>query len=223
MLNLNEYPLGRIGRLLQEHRVPRDLRNVDWNRHALARENGVHHGYVLVGQVAADREDQDARREEDRRVFVMRARGIGIVGRDHGVGEDGLLVDVGEREGQGAGDGGCGGERFGFGVVHELLKGGGDGLLDLVEGAIFVRVCVGRARARVFGAVHHLDVRGGVILSGRNATLCCCGWWSRVEPDGALAVACYDGDLVGVIKGEMCIDEDAEVSDGGCEWQFIVK
>ena len=140
MLDLYEYPLGSIGRLLQEHRVPRDLRNVDWNRHALARENGVHDGYVLVRQVAADRENQDPRCEEHGRVFGVGARGICVAGRDHGVGDDGLLVDVGEREGQGAGDGSGRGERFGLGGVHQLLKGGCDGLLDLVEGAIFIRV-----------------------------------------------------------------------------------
>lgn len=223
MLNLHEYTLRSIGRLLQKHRIPRDLRNIYRDRAALAGENGVHHGYVLVRQVAADGENQDPRREEYRRVFGVCARGIRVAGRDHRVGEDGLLVDVGEREGQGAGDGCCGGERFGLGVVHELLKGGGDGLLDLVEGAIFVRVRARRVCARAIGGVHHLDVCGGFILCGGAVALGCCGWRSRVEVDGTLAVACYDGDLVGVIEGEMCVDEDADVSDGGCEWQVAVK
>ena len=76
VLNLDEDPLGGIGRLLQEHRVPRDLRDVDRNRIALAGENGVHHGYVLLGQVAAGGENQDARREEHGRVISVCARGI---------------------------------------------------------------------------------------------------------------------------------------------------
>ena len=222
VLDLDEDPLGSIGRLLQEHRVPRDLRNVDRNRIALAGENGVHHRYVLVGQVAADGEDQDPRREEHRGVFRMCARGIGVAGRNHGVGEDGLLVDVGEREGQGARDGGCGRERFGLGFVHELLKGGGDGLLDLVEGTVFVRVCAWGGCARAIGGVHHLDVSAGVILCGGAVLLRYCSWRNRVEVDGTLAVACYDGDLVGVIEGQVCVDEDAEVSDGGREWQAVV-
>ena len=134
-----------------------------------------------------------------------------------------MLVDVVEREGQGAGDGSCGGERLGLGVVHELLKGGGDGLLDLVEGAVFIRVCAWRVCARAIGGVHHLDVGGGVILCGGAVALGCCGWGSRVEVDSTLAVACYDSDFVGVIEGEVCIDEDTEVSNSGCEWQAVVE
>ena len=76
VLNLHEYPLRGIGRLLQEHRIPRDLRNVYRNRAALAGKNGVHHGDVLVCQVAADGENQDPRREEHRRVFGMCARRV---------------------------------------------------------------------------------------------------------------------------------------------------
>lgn len=141
MLNLNEDPLRGIGRLLQEHRIPRDLGDVNWNRLALACEYGIHYGDILVCQVAADGENQDPRGEEDRRVFIVCASGVRVAGREYGVGEDGLLVDVREREGQGAGDGRCGGERFGLGLVHELLNGGSHGLLHLVEGTVFVRVC----------------------------------------------------------------------------------
>ena len=129
-----------------------------------------------------------------------------------------MLVDVGEREGQGARDGRCCGERFGLGFVHELLKGGGDGLLDLVEGTVFVRVCAWGICARAVGGVHHLDVSAGVMLCGGGVLLRCCSWGNRVEVDGTLAVACYDGDLVGVIESKVCVDEDAEVSDGGREW-----
>lgn len=53
--------------------------------------------------------------------------------------------------------------------------------------------------------------------------LCCRSWRSRIEEHSALVVACYDGDLVGVIEGKVGVDEDADVSDGRCQWQLIVK
>lgn len=69
MLKLHEYPFRRIRRLLQEHGIPRYLRDIDRYRHALAREDGVHHRYILMRQVAAHGEDQDAGCEQYGRVF----------------------------------------------------------------------------------------------------------------------------------------------------------
>ena len=40
-------------------------------------------------------------------------------------------------------------------------------------------------------------------------------WGLRVEEFGTLAVAGYDGDFVGVVEGEVGVDEDLEVGDGG--------
>ena len=60
MLELHEDPFRRIRRLLQEHRIARYLRDIDRYRHALAREDGVHHRDILMRQVAAHGENQDA-------------------------------------------------------------------------------------------------------------------------------------------------------------------
>ena len=46
-LQLYIRPLGRIRRLLQEHRIPRDLAYINRDVEALAGEDGVHDGYIL--------------------------------------------------------------------------------------------------------------------------------------------------------------------------------
>ena len=56
-------PLRRITRLLQEHIVAGNLGDVDRNLQALASEDCIHDGDILVRQVAADGEDEDAGEE----------------------------------------------------------------------------------------------------------------------------------------------------------------
>lgn len=67
---------GGVGCLLQEDGIPGNFRNVDGNAKTLASENCVHDGDVLVGEIAAYRENEDAR-EEGRR----RGGGRGVRGR----------------------------------------------------------------------------------------------------------------------------------------------
>ena len=59
MLQLHIRPPGRIGRLLQEDRIARYLADVDRDAQALAREDGVHDGDVLVRQIAGHGEEED--------------------------------------------------------------------------------------------------------------------------------------------------------------------
>lgn len=59
-----------IGCLLQENSVACNFRNVDGNAEALAGEDGIHDGDVLVGEVAAHGENEDAREK-------VRRRGVG--------------------------------------------------------------------------------------------------------------------------------------------------
>lgn len=92
MVQLHVKSLGSIRRLLQEHRVPRDLCDVDWDIEALAGEDGVHDGYVLVCQVAGYGKDQNAgckgRRLGDSAVIDVC---VAACGGEKGAG----LVDVG--------------------------------------------------------------------------------------------------------------------------------
>lgn len=75
------------------------------------------------------------------------------------------------------------------GVAQEISEGGEDGVLDEGEGAVFVRV---ERNGRVVGLF------GG-----------------GVKPGGAAAVGGEDGDAVFVAEGEVGIDEEEELGDGG--------
>lgn len=54
---------GSVGCLLQEDGVAGNFCNVDGNAKTLAGEDGVHDGDVLVREVAANGENEDAREE----------------------------------------------------------------------------------------------------------------------------------------------------------------
>lgn len=108
-----------IARLLQEHggagpgSGDGNLADVDGDGEALAGEDGVHDGDVLVGEVVggADGDEEDARVEYGFVAAVGGGGGDGGGGGVHGVGGsasgfsygEGLAVDVAEGEGQGAG------------------------------------------------------------------------------------------------------------------------
>lgn len=52
---------GGVGGLLEEDGVPGYFADVDGDGEALAGEDGVHDGYVLVREVAGDGKDEDPR------------------------------------------------------------------------------------------------------------------------------------------------------------------
>lgn len=69
------------------------------------------------------------------------------------------------------------------------------------------------------------NIRGGIVgrdmISGRGRLrlrLRRC----RIEPYGAIDVGGYNGDLVGVAKGEVGVDEDEDVRYGFGEGQLAV-
>lgn len=55
--------MSGVGGLLKEDGVAREFGDVDRDGEALAREDGVHDGNVLVREVAANGEDEDAGEE----------------------------------------------------------------------------------------------------------------------------------------------------------------
>lgn len=100
-----------VRRLLQEDGVTGDFGNVDGNAEALAGEDGVHDRYVLVREVAADRENQDACQERRRwgggeLGCGSRVIGVARTGRERRQQRD-LFVCVGEGESEGACHGCC--------------------------------------------------------------------------------------------------------------------
>lgn len=102
MLELDIRSPRRVGRLLQKHRIARDLADVDGDLQPLAGEDAVHERDVLVGEIAADGEDQDARLEGGTLGWVEAVVAAGVDGGDGGGaggggdgGEEGLFVRVG--------------------------------------------------------------------------------------------------------------------------------
>lgn len=91
---------GSVGRLLQENGVTGDFGDVDGDAEALAGEDGVHHGDILVREIPADGENEDAREQRGRRRGGELGRGrCGVVGgagvEGHGGEERDLFVRVG--------------------------------------------------------------------------------------------------------------------------------
>ena len=110
MLKLHECSFRRVRRLLKENRITCYFRDVDWYRETLACENGIHHGYILMRKVAADRKNKNSRCEEHGRGISARIRRARCIGRNCRGGEDVLLIDVCESEAQRAGHRRCGGQ-----------------------------------------------------------------------------------------------------------------
>lgn len=223
----------RVRRLLQEDGVARDLADVDRDAFPLRGEDAVHDGDVLVGEIAGDAQDQDARLEG------LAAVGVGAVvvgahvcarGGRAGVGVgvvEGLAVDVGERESQGAGHHrGVGGGEVAFGGVGDQgAEVGHYGVFDEAEWSVLVCVVGGVGgigdgavgcvlalgpvecewfllRGLGFGdTVHHITVLGIVDgLLGRiipSLAVTLGGW---VEPLRPLGMTCYHCDSVGVVE-----------------------
>lgn len=105
---------------MQEHRVPRDLRDVDWDIEALTGEDGVHDGYVLVCQVARHGKDQDAGCEGRR---LSDSAGINVCVAGCGGKKGAGFVDVGQGKTEGAGYRGCGREVLGRCTGYEGIQG----------------------------------------------------------------------------------------------------
>lgn len=192
-------------------------------------EDGVHGGDVLGGLGVGDGDDEDAGADAaqggaDAGLAHVGGRGFG------GAEALGSSVYVGEGHGQGAGE--LGGDLGEVGVGAGggyVADGRGDGGLDLGE----ERVLVGGADGRRGGAggrggsgsagawtgVAHVYIVGGggighvgFLLGGRG-----------VEPAGLVGVGGDDGDLVGVAKGQMAVDEDEEVRDGIAEGEGVAE
>lgn len=126
----------------------------------------------------------------------------------------GLLVDVGQGESECAGYGGSGREVLGCCVGHERGEGLKEGIADKAERA--VRICVDSGGEIV--AIHRiwqLDiVRDTIVLLGRAEAICSRGSWrNRIEIGSLLGVACNYSHLIGMVEGEMGVDEDKEVGD----------
>lgn len=101
ILELDIGPVRGVGGLLEEHSVAGDLANVDWDAKTLGCKDTVHERNILCREVAADREDQDARLEGWRACVldtVVSTRICGTYGSwcgGCGGEEGGLLVYVG--------------------------------------------------------------------------------------------------------------------------------
>lgn len=61
MVKLNVGSKCSIGRLLQEDSVASNFCNINRNRQPLTGEDGVHDWNILVGEIARNGEDKDAR------------------------------------------------------------------------------------------------------------------------------------------------------------------
>ena len=87
--------------------------------------------------------------------------------------------------------------------------------MDVSEGEVVVCVVCWGCRVGFVSVCHFRVVF--------RAVLCAVGWfggilwWYRVEKFGALGVRGYDCYSIAVVEGEVGIDKDEEVGDGGGE------
>ncbi len=100
----------------------------------------------------------------------------------------GGFIDVGEGEGESAGHlgGGCGGNVFFCSFVYEFAERCEKLVFYESKGPVFVCIFEG---GRISTSVAHFGVRGGG------------SWRPWIEPFCTVAMASYDGDLVGAVEG----------------------
>lgn len=109
------------------------------------------------------------------------------------------------------------------GRVHEFSQVAGDLFLDDPEGAVLVHL--GRSKScscSGAGPVHgNIAVFIPPCLAGALSIVLF--GLARVQPCRLLAVRCDDRDFVGVVAGQMGVDEDKDVSYGGGEREGVFQ